>query len=260
MSKPISYDAFCAYDRHYRRMMNDLPSKQIFLDSLGVDGQKPWMAEVSEEAKIIDIGCGYGHQLYILHHLGFKNLYGIEIAEHSLKIALQELGDFADIQKIDAFNFLPRNHDSFDVIILNDVLEHIPSSRTIELLRLINGALKPGGIVSIRVPNMASLLSSYSMYLDFTHLVGFTEFSLMQVLDLSGFKEHKILNNKPKFYFSIKNPKRSVRRLLSIWRYFVNDLLHKVLYLLRWQKPMPTVFDFNVEVYSKKPLIDYRSL
>ena len=38
---------------------------------------------------------------------------------------------------------------------------------------------------------MANLFASYSHHIDITHVTGYTEYSLMQVLDQAGFHEHR---------------------------------------------------------------------
>lgn len=250
MSEPNEY--FSSYEKHFQRMGNQLPSKDIFLWQIERDFSKPWMRGLDKNAAILDIGCGWGHQLFILRHLGFTNLRGIEIVEDSWRIARQELGAGAIVELADAFQYLVGQNDAFDVIILNDVLEHIPRQGTLELLRLIHGALKPGGIISVRVPNMSSLLASFSRDLDFTHVVGFTEFSLMQALDLAGFSDHRLVPMRPKLFFSFRHPLRVLLRLARALLYGLNRGLHLGLYCLRSQRLYPREYEYNLEIYSQK--------
>ncbi len=244
---------FSAYTLHYRRMGNRKPAEDIWLPQIRRDFCKPWMNRIDRDVPILDVGCGWGHQIFILHHLGFTNIGGIEIVEDSCEIAREAVGEMAKIELADAFDYLAGRFEEFAVIILNDVLEHIPRDRTLELLKLVRQALRPGGFVSIRVPNMSSLLASFSMYLDFTHVVGFTEYSLMQVLDQSGFEGHEVVDSRPRLLFSFVSPLRSLKRMGRVLFYFANKALHLLLYLIRAQRLFPQTFEYNLEIYSQKP-------
>lgn len=233
-------------------MGNDRPSRQVFPVDVRGNFWKRWMGHLSKDAKILDCGCGYGHQLYALKLLGFSRLYGIEIVESSYRIAKEELGDSATIVMADAFEFLRNNVEVFDVIILNDVLEHVPREKTLELLHLIRGALKTGGVVHVRVPNMSSILASYSMYLDFTHLVGFTEFSLMQVFELAGFDSPQIHSSFPKATWRPRHPIKMIKRFALQIVCLGNIVLHRFLYALRRQQPIPKEIGYNLEVFAYK--------
>lgn len=247
------HDRFSAYEQHFQRMENRRPAEDIWVPQIRRDFFKPWMNRFGGDDPVLDIGCGWGHQIFILHHLGFTNIKGIEIVEESRRIASEEVGTMASIELADAFDYLAERSGEFAVIILNDVLEHIPRERTVELLKLIHQALRPGGVFSVRVPNMASLLAPFSMHLDFTHVVGFTEFSLMQVLDQAGFRDHRLVARRPRLFFSRDAPGRSLARLCRVLLYLANKALHLSLYLIRAQRLYPRTFEYNLEMYTHKP-------
>jgi SAM-dependent methyltransferase len=168
-------------------------------------------------------------------------------------VAKEELGSAAQIVLGDALDYLPRHPGAFDVIILNDVLEHFPPGRTVPVLRLLADALKTGGVLHVRVPNMSSLLASYSMHLDITHLSGFTEHSLMQALETAGFVDPRLVSSRPRLFWCPSRPARMALRLVRIVQWSLDALLHRALYLLRGQMPMPSETSINVEVYATKP-------
>jgi SAM-dependent methyltransferase len=97
-------------------------------------------------ARILDIGCGYGTVSKELVARGFK-VYGIDIADDGLG-SVRKTG-FLPL-KGDLNRGLPIKDDSFDVIILADVLEHLldPVSMLMECHRI----LKQDGYVLITVP------------------------------------------------------------------------------------------------------------
>ena len=239
------------YSLHYKRMLNVIPSVQ--LSDYNYENYifaRPWIQSIAKDMPILDIGCGFGVQLFLFKQLGFTNLHGIEITRESLDVAYEELSSDVSLELIDAFNYLPQHKNKFAAITCNDVLEHIPREKTIEFLTLVNEALLPGGVVSLRVPNMSSLLSSYSMCLDFTHLVGFTEFSLMQVLDLAGFENHNIVRQVHSIKWGSWRPWKPLHGLgLSS---IANDIVHRALYKMRGQTPIPKEFGYNLEMWSYK--------
>ena len=63
------------------------------------------------------------------------------------------------------------------------------------MLSQIRQALAEGGTVVVRVPNMSNVLASFGRYGDATHVTGYTEYSLMQVLDQAGFENHHIVES-----------------------------------------------------------------
>jgi SAM-dependent methyltransferase len=251
--RTIYQNAFQAYFSHYERMGHRRPSQSLDPITIKTWFIRRWMDDLPRNAAILDIGCGWGHQLYALGKSGFYDLFGIEIAESSFRIASEELRDIAQIEFVDAFDYLPNISNKFDVVILNDVLEHIGRARTVSLLRMVFAALKSGGFISVRVPNGASLLASYSMSIDFTHLVSFNEYSLMQVLDMAGFERHTVISSRPRCGFSTRHLGPSLRSFARALAHPLNRSVHLALYLLRLQLPLPRETAYNVEVLSRKP-------
>lgn len=123
---------------------------------------------------ILDVGCGTGphHELSLQH-----NLYGVDISKTQQKIAIKKgyiiLGDTID----DLILFDLR----FDIILLVDVLEHLPNPDM--MIEQIYNLLKPGGHLIVQVPYKEDL----SMYLspdypfNYVHLWTFDE-HLLEIL------------------------------------------------------------------------------
>lgn len=101
--------------------------------------------------RILDIGSGSGHFLNFGHKLGW-NCLGIEpskdASEYSKKFGFQVINDSFK-------NKLLKNR-KFEVIHMNQVLEHIPNPEI--LLSNIKSYLEIGGLICITVPNDFSIL------------------------------------------------------------------------------------------------------
>lgn len=100
--------------------------------------------------RFLDVGCGGGSYLYRLRQWGWQ-VYGVEPSESGVNQARAlgldvRHGELRDARFPDSF---------FDVIRLNNVLEHLPDPRG--TFREIKRILKPGGVVYITVPSARSL-------------------------------------------------------------------------------------------------------
>ncbi|GAG81928.1 unnamed protein product [marine sediment metagenome] len=134
---------------------------------------------------ILEIGCYLGYTLTSIKKLNqFEKIEGIDISDSAVKLARKYTG-IGDIYCANVFNFLPTKESSYDVIIMKAVLEHINKEQIGNLLKLIYLALKPGGIALISVPNMDWISAMHERYMDFTHEVGFTLESLLDVINVN---------------------------------------------------------------------------
>jgi 2-polyprenyl-3-methyl-5-hydroxy-6-metoxy-1,4-benzoquinol methylase len=250
MESFLSNNAFRGYDMHYARMRNTVPDWEAAIKRPEISAsRKPWLPS-RKDASILDFGCGWGHQLLSLWCAGYRNLEGVELSPEQARIAQCSSANRIPIACIDGRLFLRDRLRHYDCIILNDVLEHIPPTEAILLLDSVRLALKSGGQVVVRVPNMSSLLATYSRYMDITHVTGYTEWSLMQLLDLTGFTEHRLVEVPTPWLTPSFRPWAPWRGLGL--RHRANLAIHRILYRLRCQHPMPKCVEYNLEIYSRK--------
>lgn len=188
-------------------------------------------------AAILDVGCGMGHFLSYLKHHGFTNAVGVD---HSPEQVACCLSAGLPVSKIDdIFIFLNSQKNAYDFILLSDVLEHFYKDEVMQVLEGLRGALREGGTLVLRVPNMSGVNGLNGRYIDFTHEVGFTESSLKQVLMCSGFKNIRIEDNKVPFGW---RPKRFVRWVMfAIWRKILN-----IIFLLEVGEDKPRLLGKNL--------------
>lgn len=140
-----------------------------------------------KNAKIVDLGCGMGHFLNFLAKESYKNYIGIDVSEENIEFCRK---NNLNVVLGDIFEFLNETNQTYDVIIMNDIIEHLEKSEIILLLQLIFKALHHDGRLIIKAPNAANpIMASSSRYADFTHELLFTEESLSQVLRISGFSQ-----------------------------------------------------------------------
>lgn len=99
---------------------------------------------------ILDGGCGRGYYLNFVRQVADCHLTGLELDFPVLRIAQANLRDAAALVNGSLYA-LPFPDDTFDKVILSEVLEHLDDD--VGGLREIVRVLKPGGLVAITVPN-----------------------------------------------------------------------------------------------------------
>jgi len=176
---------------------------------------------LDKTAEILDIGCGDGKFLYYLQENGFTCAEGLELSPQMAAEAAKHVN--CPIHVVDnTIDFLNEKPAGFQTITMNDVLEHVPKSETINFLSAVKGALVPGGNTVVNVPRVAGFTSLYCRYNDFTHQTIFTEMSLKQVLSLAGYDHVRFVKEK----WPLKlTPRHLTYRLARwVWHLFLRGI------------------------------------
>jgi SAM-dependent methyltransferase len=142
-----------------------------------------------KDARILDIGCGYGNFVYFLQREGYTGAMGVDLSAHQVEVG-QRLG-VLNLQHGDACDLLRERVGEFDFISAVEVLEHIPKAQVLDFLGLVHAALRPGGRLVCEVPNLGAFYSQ-NFFMDFTHETPFTAPSLKQVFELANFVNIRI--------------------------------------------------------------------
>jgi SAM-dependent methyltransferase len=108
--------------------------------------------ELSEEARIIDIGCGDGFHLSLLREFGKPGwqLEGVDSDERAVKAA-QERGIHVHTGTLESLNLPP---NSYDLVFMIQTIEHVDDP--VAILRSVRSLLRPGGRVVIMTDNTDS--------------------------------------------------------------------------------------------------------
>lgn len=149
--------------------------------------------------RVLEVGCSVGH---VTEHLADRGntVVGVEIDAG----AAEEARAFAErvhVLDLDLTRVSSVEHDTFDVLVLGDVLEHV--RRPADVLADLLTCLEPGGRLVISVPHVAHadvrlmLLQGRWDYqedglLDRTHLRWFTRESLRQTLAAVGLRAVRV--------------------------------------------------------------------
>ena len=174
------------------------------------------------EAPILDVGCGAGYVLEDVRALGYMQTRGIE-PNPALADAARARGQPVDMIANTSM-FLQGQPGAYQVVLLMDVLEHIPRTDQPGFLRAIAGSLRPNGRLICSVPNASSAISGYWLHNDYTHQLSFTEDSLEFLLEQTGFGDVTICGPeiwvRPRFLFWLPTARSTAwwLRCLLRWR------------------------------------------
>lgn len=106
---------------------------------------------VSKESKILEIGCGTATFLSYMSARGYKNLYGIDLSEEAIKVAISKVPD-AKFQVGNMIN-LPYENESFDMVVFMGSLHHLPYSDISIAINEAQRCLLRGGVMVIADSN-----------------------------------------------------------------------------------------------------------
>jgi 2-polyprenyl-3-methyl-5-hydroxy-6-metoxy-1,4-benzoquinol methylase len=188
------------------------------------------------DAAVLDIGIGRGEMLHCMKAWGYQE-QGVDISPSTVAHCAR-LGLRCEVAG-DTAAWLAARPGRYRLITCLDVLEHVPRDQAIGFVAAIRAALAGDGVAIIQVPNLQSPFGYLHHFNDFTHVNGFVEHSLAQVLLSAGFTRFEFHGFEESGRGGTKAFVR--RRLRSLYRGAVhflrrlNDnpdprLLHPVLY------------------------------
>ncbi len=114
-------------------------------------------ADLPTPARVLEIGCGTGHNLPMLGSFG--EVDAIEIDEAARDIASQRLGKPVGTAPLPELNGVDRG--AYDMVAVLDVIEHIDDD--VAALKAMADALKPGGKILIAVPAHGWMWSAHDV-------------------------------------------------------------------------------------------------
>jgi 2-polyprenyl-3-methyl-5-hydroxy-6-metoxy-1,4-benzoquinol methylase len=139
-----------------------------------------------KKGRLLDVGCAIGTFSSAARKRGWE-VYGIDINEGSARYCREEFGLDVVAGNFDDVDF---PQDFFDVVLMNDLLEHVPNpTRTLEKAHTL---VKKGGLIFIVTPKIDSLMTKMSktrwLHLKQNeHLFYFSSGTIKRLLEKTGF-------------------------------------------------------------------------
>jgi len=154
--------------------------------------------------RILDLGCGGGHNGALLKQAGARWVGGVERDPWACAEARRRLDAVVqdDLTRFDPAAFGP---EPFDAILASDVLEHLVEPQVVLGRTLPH--LRPGGLVVASIPNVAHVYVFYNLLrqrwprkgsgiFDYTHLRYFAKHDMDALLEGVGLR---VLRVQPYF-------------------------------------------------------------
>jgi 2-polyprenyl-3-methyl-5-hydroxy-6-metoxy-1,4-benzoquinol methylase len=147
-------------------------------------------------ATIFDLGCGSGNLLMALAKDGY-NVYGIDVSQASIAQAKQDLSRFAISDHVEHGDFLDYDPPAkFDVIVMDNVIEHLVPDETPDILAKCYEMLAQDGYLVVLTPHSFSGPHDVSKYFlpfgskaEGFHLKEFSFTDMNEFLLDAGFQE-----------------------------------------------------------------------
>jgi 2-polyprenyl-3-methyl-5-hydroxy-6-metoxy-1,4-benzoquinol methylase len=209
------------------------------------------LKRMRKSGRLLDIGCATGFLIDEAIRYGW-NVYGVDLSYWAIDYAKERLGLLNVTQG--TLNEVRYPDNFFDVVIMKDVIEHLPDPKS-ELTEIYK-IIKPGGIICVNTPNIASLTSKILKArwwgVNQAHLYYFTWYyfkwgSLHKMLHKVGFYPFRTKSHVRIFTFDYW-----VCRFSS-YNKAIYNLLALLMYRFHLEKqPLRINLGDQIEVYAQK--------
>lgn len=193
----------------------------------------------NRDARILEIGCGYGKNLHAIKAFGYNRVSGVDFSEEQIELARSTVG-IDEVYFANAIEWLTESDERYDCIVLIDVLEHLELPALVTLGDMLDRHLNPGGRVIVQVPNDIAPLNPLP-HGDLTHLRAFTPQSMAQFFANAGVTIR---------FMGDALSQNIIRRIL--WRGIVSPLMKLAFILIHGRYSYPLVFSANLIVVAEK--------
>lgn len=180
------YDYYSAPERFAGAAPSELESAQTLA---------PWVSFLTPQAKVVDLGCGWGQDARVLASRGFRVL-GLDASGASIERAQQASNDLAEHLRFEVRNvlFWSPESESWDGVWISRTLQHFSADEAQRVIAIAFRALKAGGVLGIVVPEGQGRYEEKGPDLlgpsRFIHL--YSEKQMCSMLEQTGFKDLKV--------------------------------------------------------------------
>lgn len=118
--------------------------------------QQRFVAFYPEGGTVLDLGCGEGVFLDLLHETGRRGI-GVEHTEQFVR-KCRARGH--EVHQQDVFEFLETHKNEFDGVFASHLIEHFPTREGLRLIQLMFECLRKDGVLIIVTPTFQDILVS----------------------------------------------------------------------------------------------------
>ena len=144
-----------------------------------------------KNSAILDIGFGNGWFISGCILLGYTSISGADFGIANKKHVQEWSPSVVALHEIQSNigDFLASKPERYDFIHLSHVIEHIPKYSLLYIVDSLYAALKKGGTLFLRTPNMEGPCANSSYYVTLGHEYGFAGSNLSSLLSICNFDE-----------------------------------------------------------------------
>jgi SAM-dependent methyltransferase len=148
--------------------------------------QRVYVDDFRDAAPVLDVGCGRGELLALLHDAGIE-ARGVDADADMVAFAR---GEGLDVEHADLLGALEGVDDaSLGGIFAGQVVEHLPPPALVRFLELAHMKLREGGVIALETINPLSPLALRNYFADLTHAQPLVPETLALLVRNAGFRE-----------------------------------------------------------------------
>jgi len=214
--------------------------------------------------KVLDYGCGEGNLLEYLDKHGFE-VYGFDVSETNARKTGEKMSGRAKqrIMHGDIWDFSEKFPEKFDLIAMDNVIEHIPEDEVGDIIRKCKEMLSENGALLVLTPHKLSGPHDISKFFvplggkaECFHLKEYGANDIISVLTGNGFSDIRSFFVSPKLLGKLRvNPKPptfSVRKALFLEQIVLNSKLRNLFKINRLLSRFLCLFLFPTVVVARK--------
>lgn len=193
-----------------------------------------------KKPKVLEIGFWLGIFANYCNH-NKLSYTGIDIDDYFLASMQEKFSSF-EFFKTTIKEFSEKNANTFDIIFMSHVFEHLDKAQREECIVEIWKMLKPWGIWINYMPNADSVLwAVHWRYCDYTHFTIYSELSFSQLLNTHWtFSSIKHIN----IYIGFSS---YIKRVIHIFFLYMT----KLYYITMW-RPFPSIYTWEIITITRK--------
>ena len=200
---------------------------------------------------VLEIGCGSGYGSKYLSQVARK-VISVDTDESAINYAKKHyISPNVVYKKLENPMSLPFKSGTFDVIVIFQVIEHIPSENVSKFLKEVKRVLKEGGVALFTTPNRKFRLLPFQKPWNKHHYIEYTPRQLQKLLG-KNFKHVSILGLTGKKELVSFEKRRVKKAQVSM---FYNSFPIRVIIKIMQKQPFGHIKFFVKEVIKSQFLI-----